>query len=91
MIESPKHLFYLRVIAGSAAFVAITWGLILAFVASMILWEMLRSVPESDSIQMQHVNQHISEHEQYARMIELLEELNEQGEPSVPPSKATQR
>ena len=81
-MEHPKALPYLRVIAASAAFVAITWGLIITVIASAIVWDMLTSAPQADAIRLQHVDQHISEHEQFARMIELLEALNE---PSVPP------
>ena len=81
-MEHPKALPYLRVIAASAAFVAITWGLIITVIASAIVWDMLTPAPEADAIRLQHVDQHISEHEQFARMIELLEALNE---PSVPP------
>ena len=81
-MEHPKALPYLRVIAASAAFVAITWGLIITVIASAIVWDMLRPAPQADAIRLQHVDQHISEHEQFARMIELLEALNE---PSVPP------
>lgn len=81
-MEHPKALPYLRVIAASAAFVAITWGLIITVIASAIVWDMLTPAPQADAIRLQHVDQHISEHEQFARMIELLEALNE---PSVPP------
>jgi len=42
---------------------------------------MLTPAPEADAIRLQHVDQHISEHEQFARMIELLEALNEQSDP----------
>ena len=81
-MEHPKALPYLRVIAASAAFVAITWGLIITVIASAIVWDMLTPAPQADAIRLQHVDQHISEQEQFARMIELLEALNE---PSVPP------
>ena len=81
-MEHPKALPYLRVIAASAAFVAITWGLIITVIASAIVWDMLTPAPQADAIRLQHVDQHISEHEQFARMIELLEALNEI---SVPP------
>ena len=81
-MEHPNPLPYLRVIAASAAFVAITWGLIITVIASAIVWDMLTPAPQADAIRLQHVDQHISEHEQFARMIELLEALNE---PSVPP------
>ena len=81
MIEHPKSLFYLRVIAASAAFIAITWGLIITVITSAIVWDMLTPAPEADAIRLQHVDQHISEHEQFARMIELLEALNEQSDP----------
>ena len=81
-MEHPKALPYLRVIAASAAFVAITWGLIITVIASAIVWDMLTPAPQADAIRLQHVDQHISEHQQFARMIELLEALNE---PSVPP------
>lgn len=36
-MEHPKSLFYLRVIAASAAFVAITWGLIITVITSAIV------------------------------------------------------
>lgn len=69
---------YQKLTAYSAMFVAVTWGGILCIAVGSILWESITHDKENESfeIRREHLAQHDSEHEQFKRMIELLEQIS---------------
>ena len=79
MLDEKKNMLdkqlrkTIYVIAISAAFVAITWALLLTFISTRILIDWNNT--EAEDIRRVHIQQHLDEQIKYNEMIKLLEQI----------------